>query len=84
MPVSIRQLGPEDLADYETLMSVFGKAFEDLATYEKCRPGPAYMSNLLASSDFIALAAFNGGQIVGGRGLYTPQVRAGAQRNLYL
>jgi aminoglycoside 3-N-acetyltransferase I len=49
---------------------MFGAAFEDAASYDERRPGTAYLRSLLGSDTFIALAAVDGGEVVGGLAAY--------------
>lgn len=65
-PFTIRLLAPDDIALMEGMLTTFGEAFNDVATYSGARPGAAYLRRLLASDDFIALAALKGGEVVGG------------------
>ena len=39
------------------LLATFGKAFDELPTYEANQPGAGYLEQLLGSEYFIALAA---------------------------
>ena len=50
----------------ETLLTVFGEAFDEVETYSAAQPSYAYLEHLLGSDPFIALAAFKGGKVVGG------------------
>jgi len=52
------------------MLTVFGEAFGDVATYSGARPRPAYLERLLGSDTFIALAALQGGVVVGGLAAY--------------
>ncbi|MDB5703388.1 MAG: acetyltransferase [Sphingomonas bacterium] len=69
-PFSIRQLSPTDLLLMDALLEMFGEAFEDVETYGAKRPSPAYLRRLLASDQFIALAAVKDGAVVGGIAAY--------------
>lgn len=51
-------------------MTVFGQAFDDLPTYTGARPDAAYTARLLGNPGFIALAAVQGGAVVGGLAAY--------------
>ena len=62
----IRQLGPGDVASMERLTAMFGEAFGEPDTYGEAPPGHVYLERLLARDHFIALAAFDGGEVVGG------------------
>jgi aminoglycoside 3-N-acetyltransferase I len=68
--VSIRALGPGDVAVMEAMSTMFGDAFDDAATYGGARPGAAYLGRLLGSDDFIALAALKGDDVVAGIAAY--------------
>lgn len=45
MPVVVRQLTPADIAIMEAMMTMFGRAFEDVATYTDARPIPVDETN---------------------------------------
>ena len=63
---TIRLLSPDDVAVFEGLMTTFGNAFNEPETYTRARPSGAYLSRLLGSDHFIALAAFHQSEVVGG------------------
>lgn len=67
---NIRQLTQDDLDLMENLLSTFGAAFNDVETYNGKRPGNDYMRRLLGSDNFIALAALNDKEVVGGIAAY--------------
>ncbi|MDB5710286.1 MAG: aac(3)-I [Sphingomonas bacterium] len=62
----LRQLGAGDVASMEKLTEMFGQAFEEPESYGVAPPGEAYLERLLARDHFIALAAFDGDDLVGG------------------
>lgn len=70
LPFSIRLLASEDLALMESMMTTFGKAFDQIETYTASRPSKTYLERLLASDYFIALAALKDGLVVGGIAAY--------------
>ncbi|MCG6658580.1 AAC(3)-I family aminoglycoside N-acetyltransferase [Halomonas campisalis] len=70
MPVNIRQLSKNDIPLMEAMLSMFGEAFNDVATYTENRPAPEYFHNLLGGETFIALAALKKGDVVGGIAAY--------------
>lgn len=70
LPIGIHRLRGEDLSLMDGLLTVFGDAFEDSVTYGSKRPGKDYMSRLLDSEHFIALAALKDGEVVGGLAAY--------------
>ena len=52
------------------MLSMFGEAFEDPDSYDKKRPRDAYLNKLLSGDSFIALAALQGGDVIGGLAAY--------------
>lgn len=66
----IRRLRGDDLNLMSGLLTMFGNAFDDPDTYGGKRPGKDYMSRLLDSDTFIALAAVKDGEVVGGLAAY--------------
>lgn len=67
---NIHQLTPDDLELMENLLSTFGAAFDDAETYNGQRPGADYLRRLLGSDYFIALAALDDKEVVGGIAAY--------------
>lgn len=51
-------------------MTLFGNAFDDVATYCDNRPNQDYIKDLLAGNYFIAIAALEQGDVVGGLAAY--------------
>jgi aminoglycoside 3-N-acetyltransferase I len=70
MTFTLRLLTPDDVPLLEAMLSMFGEAFEEPATYDGARPSGAYLSRLLARDHFIALAALEGEDVVGGIAAY--------------
>ena len=70
MSLEFRHLGPDDIAAMNRLLTVFGEAFGDPDTYGAKRPGTDYLRRLLGGDSFIALAALQGGDVVGGIAAY--------------
>jgi aminoglycoside 3-N-acetyltransferase I len=68
--ISIRQLSANDLPLMEELLTTFGKAFNEVATYSSSRPSSNYLKQLLSSDYFIMLAALKNGSVVGGIAAY--------------
>ncbi|MEL6384974.1 MAG: AAC(3)-I family aminoglycoside N-acetyltransferase [Cyanobacteria bacterium J06626_18] len=66
----IVQLGPADAQQFEAMMTLFGEAFDEVATYCDNRPSRTYMEDLLANNYFIAIAALDQGRVVGGLAAY--------------
>lgn len=67
---TIRQLTPDDLPRMDDLLTLFGEAFEQVATYSAARPSPAYLKHLLSQDHFIALVALKHEAVVGGIAAY--------------
>lgn len=66
----MRMLRADDAALMDSLLTMFGEAFDEVETYSAARPGRAYLESLLGSRHFIALAALQGDDIVGGIAAY--------------
>jgi len=66
----IQQLRSGDLALFRQLLAMFGRAFEDEETYCGAQPRDAYLESLLGGESFIAVAALDGGTVVGGLAAY--------------
>lgn len=67
---TVRQLAAEDERLMHGLLTLFGEAFDDAETYGARRPRPEYFRQLLAGDTFIALAACEGEQVIGGLAAY--------------
>ena len=67
---SIHVLGSDDVSLMEGMSTMFGQAFGEPDTYGGARPSAAYLRRLLGSDAFIALAALQGGEVVGGLAAY--------------
>jgi aminoglycoside 3-N-acetyltransferase I len=70
MSFAVRQLGPDDLPAMRSLITVLGDAFADIETYSAKRPSDDYLRRLLAGDSFIALAAIEGTDVIGGLAAY--------------
>lgn len=66
MPIRILSLSSSDIAPMRALLAMFGTAFGDPGTYTGRQPDDAYLTRLLASDTFLAIAAFDGDEVVGG------------------
>lgn len=69
-PFVIRELTGDDVDLFRELLAVFGQAFGELDTYTNAQPSTAYLGKLLGGDQFIALAAFDGGAVIGGLAAY--------------
>ncbi len=80
----IRQLGAGDIATFREMLLVMGKAFDDVPTYADAQPDDAYLTRLLSGGTFVALAAFEGGRVIGGLAAYELQKFEQARSEFYI
>ena len=64
--MQIHHFTADDAELFDGLLTMFGQAFEDPPTYGDARPGAPYRRELLGDPNFVALAAVEGGGVVGG------------------
>lgn len=69
-PYSIRSLGRADVPVMERMLRMFGEAFDEVDTYTTKLPSTGYLERLLGSDSFIALAALEGADVIGGLAAY--------------
>jgi aminoglycoside 3-N-acetyltransferase I len=67
---TLHQLGPDDAAWMDGLLTMFGEAFEDVEAYGAQRPESEYVRRLLGRDTFIALVARQGDEVIGGLAAY--------------
>jgi aminoglycoside 3-N-acetyltransferase I len=67
---TIRVLGSDDVVLMEGMSAMFGQAFNEPETYGGARPSEPYLRRLLDGDSFIAVAALQGGEVVGGLAAY--------------
>jgi aminoglycoside 3-N-acetyltransferase I len=70
MPYSVRALGSGDLPVFKGLLAIFGDAFDERDTYQGAVPSDDYLRALLDGPAFLALAALDGDEVVGGLAAY--------------
>ncbi len=70
MAIEIRQLKPFELELMHAFLAMFGEAFDERFTYTAHPPRAEYLQQLLAGDYFIALAALDGDEVVGGIAAY--------------
>ena len=63
---------------------MFGRAFDDGPTYESKQPDDAYLSRLLGSENFVAIAAFRGSEVIGGLAGYVLPKFEQARKEAYI
>jgi ribosomal protein S18 acetylase RimI-like enzyme len=83
-PFNVRALGAGDIAALRAMLSMFGKAFDDVETYTVRQPGDAYLQILLSSDTFVALAASSDGKVIGGLAAYVLPKFEQARSELYI
>ena len=66
----VQVLTADDQSLMHHLLTLFGDVFEDPGTYSSNRPSDDYLSSLLGSDYFIALAALEGSRVIGGLAAY--------------
>ena len=66
MNVSIRRLGPADVAQAASLNALFARVFDDPESYGSAPPGEAYLGRTLARDNVIVLVALSGHELAGG------------------
>lgn len=66
------------------LSEMFAEAFDEVELHRGKRPGAAWLERLLASDHFIALAALEGREVVGGIAAYELPKYEQARREIYL
>jgi aminoglycoside 3-N-acetyltransferase I len=81
---TVRRLPPGDLASCRALLAMFGRAFEDPASYTQAQPDDAWLSRLLGAEHVIAIAAFDQARVVGGLVAYVLDKLEQARREVYL
>ncbi|MEQ8654676.1 MAG: AAC(3)-I family aminoglycoside N-acetyltransferase [Kiloniellales bacterium] len=64
------KLSGEEITLFRALLACFAAAFDEEETYLSAQPGDAYLSDLLNSRDFVALAAVHDGKVIGGLAAY--------------
>jgi aminoglycoside 3-N-acetyltransferase I len=64
--VTIHKLDSRDLNLLESMLTLFGEAFDEPDTYDSARPNSDYYQKLLNNELFVALVAMKGERVVGG------------------
>jgi len=84
MSVTYTHLGSGDLAGLRALNEVYAVTFEDEGSYRGKRPSDAYLEDLLATRDFIAIVARDGENVVGGLTAYVLRKAEQERSEIYL
>lgn len=80
----IQVLTADDVISMRGMLGMFGCAFEDFPTYTKQQPDDIYLAQLLASKDFIAIAAIGQDGVVGGLAAYVLRKFEQARSEVYI
>lgn len=80
----IQRLTANDLDTMRAMLAMFGHAFDDVDTYTAAQPGDDYLRRLLSGTQFIALAALEQGQVVGGLAAYELHKFEQARSEIYI
>jgi ribosomal protein S18 acetylase RimI-like enzyme len=65
-PAVLLALRASDLAFMRRMLDMFGRAFDEPATYSSQQPDDDYLRQLLSAQTFIAIAALDGEDVIGG------------------
>lgn len=84
MRFSIHELSGGDITVFRAVLTLFGEAFEDVNTYTAAQPGDAYLKDLLAGDQFIAMAALQDGAVIGGLAAYELKKFERARSEIYI
>lgn len=84
MGYTIRQVASSELPVMKALLSMFGAAFGEPETYQGAVPADAYLTRLLDKPTFIALAALDEGEVVGGLAAYELEKFERARSEIYI
>jgi len=79
-----KQLSAADLPILHRLLALFGEAFGEPDTYQGAVPSDAYLAKLLGRPHFIALAALDGDEVIGGLAAYQLEKFERARSEIYL
>ena len=82
--LEVRVLTASDLPLARGLLALFGAAFEDADTYGSAPPSDAYLAKLLTREHFIAIAAVEAGEVVGGLVAYELQKIEQERSEIYI
>ena len=83
-PFDVHALDAGDLASMRAMLSMFGRAFDEVATYTARQPDDAYLERLLSSATFVAMAARSAGEVIGGIAAYALPKFEQARSELYI
>ena len=79
-----KHISASDVPVLKGLLAVFGEAFAEPQTYQGAVPSDAYLVALLGKPHFIAVAAMNGNDVVGGLAAYELEKFEQARSEVYI
>lgn len=82
--MEMTRIGADGLPLMRALLALFGDVFDEPDTYCGRQPDDAWLRNLLSGDMFIALAALDGGQVVGGLAAYVLPKFEQPRREIYI
>ena len=82
--MQVKELGPDDLQTVRRMLALFGEAFGEPGTYTANQPNDGYLGGLLGSGTFIAIAAHEGAELVGGLAAYVLPKYEQARSEIYI
>ena len=84
MDLSVRRLGPADLAEVRALNALFAEAFDDRESYASDPPSDAWLENQLAKAHIHSLVAHVDGSVAGGLVAYELDKLERERREIYI
>lgn len=84
MEIRIEVLTERDLPAMKGLLAMFGEVFEEPETYQGAVPSDGYLERLLAKDTFVAIAAKDGEEVVGGLAAYVLEKFERERSEVYL
>ncbi len=84
MDFTYKYLFPSDVPLLKKLLKMFGKAFNEEATYGDAIPSDDYLRSLLSKSHFIAIVAIDVDEVVGGLAAYVLEKFERDRREIYI
>ena len=82
--IRIQVLSGADAGLMRAMLGMFAVAFEEPHAYTASQPDDAHLQSLLASENFIAVAATLGGDVIGGLAAYVLPKFEQARKEVYL
>ena len=82
--VTVQRVDIESLELMHAMLTIFGDAFDEAATYNDARPDAHYFNKLFANEYFVALVAMKGALVVGGLVAYELQKFEQARSEFYI